>query len=224
MAQHTIFLVTSVHPGWTDLRAWLRAVRDVGVIGEIGESRNLDTAVRAIAGLRPSLVIIPLHRSPASAFSDGTSLPLLGELRISCPESKLLVIADHLSRDEALALAALRIDGVVAWDELTPTNVATCVAAIADSGFWLRNGLFVEALLEAWQSLQQPPAPVPPLPEQEQGVLEGLAAGETVAAIAHSLRIGRSTVKRTIISLETRLGADNRQDLLVKATRLGLIA
>lgn len=70
MAPHTIFLVTSAHPGWTDLRAWLKAMPGADFIREIGESRNLDAAVRAITELPPSLVIAPftaLRPAPSPA-------------------------------------------------------------------------------------------------------------------------------------------------------------
>jgi DNA-binding NarL/FixJ family response regulator len=64
----------------------------------------------------------------------------------------------------------------------------------------------------------------PQLSPREQQVLDLLAEGHGVAAIAKKLYISESTTKTHISKLYEKLGAANRAQALMSALKLGLIA
>ena len=63
----------------------------------------------------------------------------------------------------------------------------------------------------------------PRLTVRETEVLQRLAAGDSVAAVAKQLYMSESTVKTHIAKLYDKLGANNRASAVMAAIRAGLI-
>jgi two-component system, NarL family, nitrate/nitrite response regulator NarL len=64
----------------------------------------------------------------------------------------------------------------------------------------------------------------PPLTEREMQVLERIAEGRSVAAIAHELHLGEATVKTHLRSLYAKLEVSERAAAVAAAMRRGLLA
>lgn len=214
MAAHSVLLVHSDDCGWTDLRQTLALMPDVQVVGEA-------TTTSAAMGLarrrKPSVVIAATRLAGASAF------PLLTELRLELPAAtKIMIIGSRLDVAEMDHLADLRIAAHLLWSDLTLDVLRHCLATVFAADIVAVSRSVAETFVAAQCHPPAKPEPAIVLDEREQTVLRHLVHGRTRQAIAEMEPMGKSTVGRTIRSLEDKLGARKTVTLAWKAGKLGL--
>ena len=216
MPAHRVLLITSVHPAWANVREALQALPGVHIVGR---TQSLDAAAEAVATHQPALVL-----ASGRALVEQDPLQLLGQLRSTSPNTKILVVLDHVRAREVLDRTELPPNGFLHFGDLIAPGLEFCLDAVLNRDLWIGNDAAVRRLFEELREAHEPAAVTVDLKPDEQAVLQLLAQGHTHAQIVTSLHFSAATVTRRIDDLQDRLGVDNTASLLVKAARLGLVA
>lgn len=199
----------------------LRAI-DIVVVAEVAMG---DEAVRAVESTGAVYLLLGNHRdlSRTEAARRAKALP-------SPP--KVLVLVDHISRDELVALRAIGIDALLPRS-VGPAELADAVIRVAQG-----ERVVAPALLSMLVGALGPAAvdgdggPVAgvagggtadPLTRKELEVLARLAEGRTNRDIAAALFVTQATVKSHLAHIYVKLGVAGRQEAMARAVALGLL-
>lgn len=194
----------------------LRAI-DIAVVAEVALS---DDAVRAVETSRARYLLLGNHRdlSRPEAVRRAKSL--------SSPP-KVLLLVDHIGRDELLALRAIGIDALlprsVGPGELADalTRVAKGERVVAPALLSLLVGVLGPAAAEGDGGLVTSNAEA--LTRKELAVLARLAEGRSNREIAAALFVTQATVKSHLAHIYLKLGVAGRQEAMARAVALGLL-
>ena len=173
----------------------------------VGQTPADEELLRAVDVYRPAVLLWDLGSDTVSGV----------ELMADVDEAGVRVVAlvaDDVHAVEARAAGAL---GLVPRDVEAERLLAT-IGAVS-------KGMLVfdpEMAPPALQDGRRPPQAADLTP-RELEVLRLLAEGLANKAIAHRLDVSEHTVKFHVNSILGKLGAQNRTDAVVRATRLGLI-
>jgi DNA-binding NarL/FixJ family response regulator len=147
---------------------------------------------------------------------DGSGLDIVRALRPRNKTIGLVVLTMYAGDEQLFAAMDAGASGFVGKDAPTSSVISAArQAAVAPLTFTC-TGL-AEAMLRRMSS------GAPQLSDRERQVLELLAEGLGVTAIAAKLFMSESTAKSHIGRIYEKLGAANRAQALVAAMRLGLI-
>ncbi len=148
---------------------------------------------------------------------DGTGLDVVRELRKTRPDMGLVVLTMYAGDEQLFAALEAGASAFVAKDAPADDVVAAARhALVAPRSFTAAN------LADAMRRRMEPSGPQ--LSPREQEVLELLAEGSGVAAIARKLYVSESTAKTHISKIYEKLGAANRAQAIMAAIRAGLIS
>ena len=148
---------------------------------------------------------------------DGSGLDMVRALRKENQRIGLVVLTMYAGDDQLFAAMDAGASGFVGKDAPTSSVISAArQAAVAPLTFTC-TGL-AEAMVRRMSS------GAPRLSDRERQVLELLAEGLGVSAIAGRLYLSESTAKSHIGRIYDKLGAANRAQALVTAMRLGLIS
>ena len=232
MMQSTVLLLRSAHPGWNDLRTALRARADLGVTA---------AALRGAEVLAAAAVRHPTFVLLAAEVADRPLVPLVGDVRIASPTSKLLVLGTRatLDRDTLVALWHRGVVGYYVWDGLCAAAVLQGLDAVRDADVLVGSRAVLETLLSV-ERRQHPRIEGLLLSPQERGSIEAVSAGfssplpardydvlHLVAQryhdkeIAAALTISEGTVKVHVRRLKDRFNVETREALITIGQRLG---
>jgi len=194
----------------------LAGERGIEIVGEATDGRE---AVELCQQLRPDLVLMDI-RMP---ILDG--LAAAAEVTRACPRTSVIMVT--MQEDPEYLLEALKVGA--AGYLLKDAERSEIVGAIRQvlAGESLLNASLVGELLQRLAKETKPP-PASPTPhtlsDRELDVLRLLAAGRTNREIAQRLVLSVSTVKTHVEHLLAKLGAADRTQAAVKASRLGIIS
>ncbi len=213
----TILLISAPHPNWDRLQAMLRKQRRFQVIGEV---RQGDEALRAIAAEQPDIII---------AGSDLPGLPIVPfarEVRAALPAGQIVVVGRLRPCAEHIELAALGVRGFVLWKDIDDASMGA-ILELARRGMRVASDAAVERRETPepeTEHQRRPRGSGLVLTDEERGVLHGKVTGWVEREIAAELHLSVPTVERILRGLRDKLGVATTCALCAKAVSLGLVA
>ncbi|CAN5631354.1 response regulator transcription factor [soil metagenome] len=176
----------------------------------IGDAASLGQGEQQVASLKPQVVVIDLR------LPDGSGLDLVRKMRQHVPALGIVVLTMYAGDEQLFAALDAGASAFVPKDAPAEDVVAAARhAAVSPRSFTAPD------LAEAMQRRLKPTGPQ--LSPREREVLDLLAEGLGVAAIARKLYISESTAKTHISKIYDKLGAANRAQAIMNAIRAGLI-
>ena len=148
---------------------------------------------------------------------DGSGLDVVRTLRKENRTIGLVVLTMYAGDEQLFAAMDAGASGFVGKDAPTSSVVGAARQAVVAPLTFICTGL-AEAMVRRMSS------GAPRLSDRERQVLDLLAEGLGVSAIAGRLYLSESTAKSHIGRIYEKLGAANRAQALVMAMRLGLIS
>jgi DNA-binding NarL/FixJ family response regulator len=195
----------------------LSAERDMEVVGEADDGQQvLDQA----AALRPDVILLDLTMPGMDGLS---ALP---RLRKAVPQARILILTMH--EDEAYLRQALE-SGAAGYvlKKAVDTELLSAIRAVTRGEVYVHPAmtkLLLEGVLanssdttdadtQLWDSLS----------EREQQVVQGIVRGYTSEEIAEQYHLSVKTVYTYRSRAMTKLGLENRAQLVDLALRLGIL-
>ncbi len=189
------------------LRRAFERNEDFTVLGEAG---NLGQGEQLVASQKPQVVVIDVR------LPDGSGLDLVRKMRQHVPSLGIVVLTMYAGDEQLFAALDAGASAFVPKDAPAEDVVAAARhAAVSPRSFTAPD------LADAMQRRLKPTGPQ--LSPREREVLDLLAEGLGVAAIARKLYISESTAKTHISKIYDKLGAANRAQAIMNAIRAGLI-
>ena len=177
----------------------------------VGQAGTVDDGIAQARSLAPDVVVTDVQ------LPDGTGFDIVRALRKERKNIGLVVLTMYAGDEQLFAAMDAGASGFVGKDAPTSSVVSAArQAAVAPLTFTC-TGL-AEAMLRRMSS------GTPRLSDRERQVLDLLADGLGVSAIAGKLYLSESTAKSHIGRIYDKLGAANRAQALVTAMRMGLIS
>ena len=176
-----------------------------------GQAGSVEDGLALAREVSPDVVVTDVR------LPDGSGLDVVRALRKENKQVGLVVLTMYAGDEQLFAAMDAGASGFVGKDAPTSTVIgAARQAAIAPLTFTCMG--LAEAMVRRMSS------GAPRLSDRERQVLELLAEGLGVTAIAERLYLSESTAKSHIGRIYEKLGAANRAQALVTAMRTGLIS
>ncbi|RNL79082.1 response regulator transcription factor [Nocardioides marmorisolisilvae] len=175
-----------------------------------GQAGTIADGLALATSTQPDVLVVDLQ------LPDGSGLDLVRALRKERKDVGLVVLTMYAGDEQIFAAMDAGASAFVGKDAPSTEVVAAARhAAVAPLSFTCAG--LPEAMMRRMSSSS------PRLSDRERQVLDLLADGLGVAAIAAKLYISESTAKTHIAKVYEKLGAANRAQALVAAMRAGLI-
>ena len=176
-----------------------------------GQAGSVAEGIALAQELRPDVVVTDVR------LPDGSGLDVVRALRKEDRRIGLVVLTMYAGDEQLFAAMDAGASGFVGKDSPTSSVIGAARQAVVAPLTFTCTGL-AEAMVRRMSS------GAPRLSDRERQVLDLLAEGLGVSAIAGRLYLSESTAKSHIGRIYEKLGAANRAQALVTAMRLGLIA
>lgn len=176
-----------------------------------GEAGSVAEGIAAARDLSPDVVVTDVR------LPDGSGLDVVRTLRKERRDVGLVVLTMYAGDEQLFAAMDAGASGFVGKDAPTSSVVSAARQATVAPLTFTCTGL-TEAMVRRMSSGN------PRLSDRERQVLDLLAEGLGVSAIAARLYLSESTAKSHIARIYEKLGAGNRAQALVTAMQTGLIA
>jgi DNA-binding NarL/FixJ family response regulator len=188
-----------------------RAFERTGDFVVVAEAGTVSDAVALVDEHQPDVVTLDVR------LPDGSGVDVARAIRRKHPAIGIVVLTMYGGDEQLFAALEAGASAFVQKDAPSDDVVAAARHAAASP-----RAFTAKDLAGAMQRRLTPTGPQ--LSPREQQVLDLLAEGHGVAAIAKRLYISESTTKTHISKLYEKLGAANRAQALMSALKLGLIA
>jgi DNA-binding NarL/FixJ family response regulator len=175
-----------------------------------GQAASVEEGLALAHEVAPDVVVTDVR------LPDGSGLDVVRALRKESREVGLVVLTMYAGDEQLFAAMDAGASAFVGKDAPTSTVISAARQASVSPLTFACTGLG-EAMIRRMSS------GAPRLSDRERQVLELLAEGLGVTAIAARLYLSESTAKSHIGRIYEKLGAANRAQALVTAMRLGLI-
>lgn len=175
-----------------------------------GEAATAEEALRAEERLVPDVALVDLH------LGDDDGLRLVRKLRERRPDLGIVVITMHDGDDQLFASLEAGASAFVSKSAPSEDVLAAARHAAAAPRAFVASNLAAAVRRRAEGGPNR-------LTQREDDVLQLLAQGLPIAAIARQLYVSQSTAKTHVAKLYDKLGATNRAQALMTAVRLGLV-
>ncbi|MCW2868614.1 MAG: response regulator receiver [Marmoricola sp.] len=176
----------------------------------VGQCATVATGLEQARALSPDVVVTDVR------LPDGSGLDVVRALRKESRTIGLVVLTMYAGDEQLFAAMDAGASGFVGKDSPTSGVISAARRAAVAPLTFACTGL-TEALVRRMSSS------TPRLSDRERQVLDLLAEGMGVAAIAGRLFISESTAKAHIGRIYDKLGAANRAQAVVTAMRMGLV-
>ena len=176
-----------------------------------GQAGSVAEGITLAKDLAPDVVVTDVR------LPDGSGLDVVRALRKENRTIGLVVLTMYAGDEQLFAAMDAGASGFVGKDAPTSSVISAARQATIAPLTFTCTGL-TEAMVRRMSS------GAPRLSDRERQVLELLAEGLGVSAIAGRLYLSESTAKSHIGRIYDKLGAANRAQALVTAMRLGLIS
>jgi two-component system nitrate/nitrite response regulator NarL len=192
---------------------------DVGpgfeVVGEAGTGED---AARVVRSVRPNLLLLDLCMPRLSG------LDVLRELASCLDGVRIILLAGTIDRTQLITAVRLGVHGLLLKD--APTEVLfEAIMCVLAGRYWLGQTLVTD-LLETVRPLIQSTAGgqgASRLTPRERQVLQMVVAGHSNREIAQQWTVSEETIKHHLTRMFDKVGAANRVELAMVATRDGLL-
>jgi DNA-binding NarL/FixJ family response regulator len=176
-----------------------------------GQAGSVEDGLALAREVSPDVVVTDVR------LPDGSGLDVVRALRKENKQVGLVVLTMYAGDEQLFAAMDAGASGFVGKDAPTSAVIgAARQASVAPLTFTCMG--LAEAMVRRMSS------GAPRLSDRERQVLELLAEGLGVTAIAARLYLSESTAKSHIGRIYDKLGAANRAQALVTAMRMGLIS
>jgi len=201
-------------------------VRDVyGVdVGDgfevVGEASTGEDTIEAVSSQRPDLLLLDVSMPRLSG------LDALRAIATSCDATRTIILSGGLDKAQLLMAIQLGARGVVLKDCATEL-LFEAMTRVMSGQSWVGQTL-VDDLLDVVRSLaHQRPGTARHQPFgltlREREVLELVVAGCANKEIAQRFAVSEETIKHHLTRMFNKVGAANRLELAMTATRAGLV-
>lgn len=191
------------------LRMLLDAEQGFEVVAEAGD---IDSTRRFVLGHKPTVLVLDIN------LPEGSSLPLIPELKESSPETEVVVLT--MQNDPAFAREAMRAGALgYVLKQSAGTELVDAVRAAAAGETYMNPKLGA-------QVAAAPPEPAGPpddLTEREVDILRLIALGHTNTEIAGKLYLSVRTVESHRAHIQQKTGRSTRAELVRYALDNGLV-
>ena len=177
----------------------------------VAEAASVAEAAAALQVHEPDVVVLDVR------LPDGSGLDVARMLRARNGEVGIVVLTMYAGDEQLFGALEAGASAFVSKDAPADDVVSAARHAVVSP-----RSFSASDLADAMRRRLSPSGPQ--LSPREQEVLQLLADGLGVAAIARKLFISESTTKTHISKLYEKLGAGNRAQALMSAMRLGLIS
>ncbi len=199
------------------LRMLLSAEADMEIVGEAGDGRE---AVEQATALQPDIVLLDL------GMPDVDGLAVLPRLKQAAPQAHMLILTMH--EDAAYLRQAFRLGAAgYVLKKAADTELLSAIRAVARNEIYVHPAM-TKALLE--DLLPQSTAPAgsdtplwDSLSKREKEVVQGVVLGYTGEEIAGQHHLSVKTVYTYRSRAMSKLGVENRAQLVDLALRLGIL-
>ncbi|MGN6576858.1 MAG: response regulator transcription factor [Nocardioides sp.] len=206
-ATHTVVLVDDHDLIRQGLARAFERHDDFSVVGEAG---SVAEGLQLVASAKPAVVVTDVR------LPDGTGLDLVRALRKDSPDMGIVVLTMYAGDEQLFEALEAGASAFVAKDAPSDDVVAAARhATVSPRSFTAAN------LADAMRRRMTPSGPQ--LSPREHQVLQLLADGLGVAAIARQLFVSESTAKTHISKIYEKLGAANRAQAIMNAIRANLL-
>ena len=190
------------------VRQALESVPSLRVVAEADSGGKLEDIIREH---RPHLLILDLEMEPA--FDPVRAIELLREIH---PKLKVIIFSVHNESHTVMKMMATKANGY-AYKGEPLTELLAAIRAVANGATWYSPGLLQDLATEYWQD------PEVMLEEHERLVLQHIADGMAVRAIAARLLVSERSVHHYLSTAMQKLDAQTRTQAVAKALRRRLI-
>jgi DNA-binding NarL/FixJ family response regulator len=177
----------------------------------VGQAESVEGGISLAREISPDVVVTDVR------LPDGSGLDVVRALRKDSRQIGLVVLTMYAGDEQLFAAMDAGASAFVGKDAPTTTVISAARQASVAPLTFACTGLG-EAMIRRMSS------GAPRLSDRERQVLELLAEGLGVTAIAGRLYLSESTAKSHIGRIYEKLGSANRAQALVSAMRLGLIS
>jgi DNA-binding NarL/FixJ family response regulator len=185
-----------------------RLLEQPGDIAVVGEASDVETALTAVDGLQPDLVLMGLPRL------DGTTATR--RIHQAHPDVRVLVLSSHVARADVLDALNAGAAGYLLRDS-QPEELLLAIRSAVSGGLPLAPRAARE-LVTAWRERREPGALTP----RDLDVLLLLAEGLPNKVIAQRLAIAEKTVKAHVTKVFHALRVTDRTQAALWVQRHGL--
>jgi two-component system, NarL family, response regulator NreC len=191
------------------LRMLLDAEEGFEVVAEAGDLESGRSYVRAH---RPRVLVLDLN------MPEGSTLPLIPELREQSPDTAVVVLT--MQNDPAFAREAMR-SGALGYvlKQSAGTELVDAVRAAAEGETYLNPRLGAQVAAAPLE----PSGPPDELTERELEILRLIALGHTNTEIAGQVYLSVRTVESHRAHIQQKTGRSTRADLVRYALDHGLV-
>ena len=220
VANHTIrVMLVDDHEILRDgLRALLRAVPDIQVVGEAPSGQ---TAIGVAQRCGPDVVVMDLD------MPNGDGLAATTEMGRLEPSPRVLILTMHTEEERLVPLLKAGAHGFLS-KECTEADLIDAIRVVASGEFYVRPNvariLAANAMPHGRESfVDESRQKLEKLSARERSVLRRVAEGYSGVEIARMLEITPKTVDTYKTRIAQKLGFSHRTDYVRFALRLGLI-
>ena len=185
----------------------------------IGEASSGQETVECVQRLRPELLLLDISMPRLSG------LEALRELQRVAPETKTIILSGTFDKSQLLTAIQCGAQGLVPKACATE-ELFSAIAAVLAGQSWIAPSLMT-SLMEVLRARPEPAASAPPQPfgltRREREVLSFVVQGCGNKEIALRLAVSEETVKHHLTRMFDKVGAGNRLELALAATRNDLV-
>src|SRR5438128_1821783 len=182
----------------------------------VGEASSGSEAIRAVASLRPDLVLMDVHMpvmdGPAAAKA----------LLARFPQTKIIAWTVSESSDDLLRMMQAGCSGYVLKDS-GPGELQRALLAVTRSENPVPRRMIPEVIRRVSASTPLSRGTTVDLTSREMQILRGIARGHTTKRLAKDLQLKAASIDTHLRNIFKKLGVNNRGEAVSTALRLGLI-
>jgi DNA-binding NarL/FixJ family response regulator len=187
----------------------------------VGEAGSGEETVAVVRQTNPDLLLLDLSMPRMSG------LEALSELEDLRDRMRTILLSGEIDPSHLLTAIQLSVRGLVMKD--CPTErLFEAITAVLSGRFWLGQSL-VSDVMELVRRLSQTSSssgakPALSLTPREREVVKLVVAGHTNRQIAETFSVSEETIKHHLTRMFQKMGASNRLELAIKATKSGFAA
>jgi len=187
----------------------------------VGEASTGEETIETVSSQRPDLLLLDVSMPRLSG------LDALRAIGSTCDALRTIVLTGGLDKSQLLTAIQLGARGVVLKDCATELLFEAITRVMAGQS-WVGQTL-VDDLLAVVRGFSQPAPGAAPrqqpfgLTNREREVLSLVVAGCANKEIAQRFAVSEETIKHHLTRMFDKVGAANRLELAMAATRIGLV-
>lgn len=193
----------------TGLRHILTQEADFSVVGEAATSQE---ACQLCAELRPHVMLLSLN------LPDTEPTAILTNLCLNCPQTRILMLTDDLSRQTIHQAITLGVSGYLHKREAA-NDLVQALRVVAQDGQWFSDPVLNRLVQRTKPALPQ--SGKRNFSKRKRQVLQLLARAKTDQEISLLLNIQPRTVRLHTNELRCALGLETRTELVIWAVEAG---